>query len=405
MSQWFNKNLWMGVIWTLFAGALLFYTTPLGDAGVSAVVALAAVAMGWAVIGRLSSSNPIQTGLASRRNLERVLMAEFTQLLNECVRQFSGQYDEIGQEIGRMQTLLSEAIASLTESFEGMHGQTEEQRQLALSITGVNSDGDTVSFSDFVKNTSEVMERVVESTIDNSKKGMELVEVTDDIVRHIQEVQKALSEITGIAKQTNLLALNAAIEAARAGEAGRGFAVVADEVRDLSARTTKFSQQINATVSSMYDSVRQSEATIQQIASKDMTFALESKQQISDIITGMGQQNEARVKAIGSLGASAAIVEGQVGRAITALQFQDMVSQLMNHVLKRVEALDGVVGDLGELSRKLRVDSDHDDASDAIEALRGETRKVSDSLEKMNSQTTHNPVGQQMMTEGEVELF
>ena len=405
MNPFFNRSFWIGSVWTIAAGALLFFATPLGDAGISAVVAMLAVAAGWAVVGRLQSVSSIQANLISRRNLERLLLAEFTELLNECVRQFGAQYDEIGREIGRVQALLSAAIASLTESFEGMHRQTEEQRQLALSITNSASEGKTAGFGDFLKNTAEVMSRVVESTVDNRKMGMELVDVTDDIVQRIQEVQKTLSEIAGIAKQTNLLALNAAIEAARAGEAGRGFAVVADEVRDLSARTTKFSQQINATISSMHNSVRQSEATIQRMASQDMTFALESKQQITDIVARMGQQNEARAKAIESLGTGATIVEGQVGHAITALQFQDMVSQLMNHVLKRVEALDGVLSQLGELSKKLRIDSDHGDAADAIEALRGETRVVFESLAQMKSNTTRNPVGQGMMTEGEVELF
>ena len=405
MNPFFNKSFWMGAAWTLVAGGLLFFATPLGDAGISAVAALVVVAAGWAAVGRFQTVTPNQMNRNSRQNLERVLLAEFTELLNECVRQFGAQYDEMGREIGRVQTLLSEAIASLTESFEGMHRQTEEQRQLALAITGGDGGSETAKFGDFVNSTSDMMSRMVESTINNSKMGMELVDVTDDIVERINEVQRTLSEITGIAKQTNLLALNAAIEAARAGEAGRGFAVVADEVRDLSARTTKFSQQINATISRMHGSVRQSEEKIQLLASQDMTFALESKRDITDIMKGMGEQNELRAKAIHSLRASAAIVESQVGRAITAMQFQDMVSQLMNHVLKRVAALDGVVGHLGELSKKLRVDSDHEDAADAIEALRGETRKVSESLAKMTSQTTHNPVGQKVMTDGDVELF
>jgi len=393
------------MLWTLLAGGAMHLLAPLADAEANYVLALILVAAGWAALGQLPRQTRQQERLTAQHNQERALMGEFTDLLNECSKQFSAQYGEIRHEISRVQSLLAEAIANLTESFEGMHSQTELQRQLSLKVTSGSNDGESMNFDGFVSNTSDVMGRVVESIVGNSKMGMELVEVTDNISHRTQEVLGILSEITAIAKQTNLLALNAAIEAARAGEAGRGFAVVADEVRDLSARTSKFSQQINAVMVSMRGSVGQAETAIQRMASQDMTFALESKESIESIVHDMGQQNQERAKAIDSLGAIATVVEGQVGRAITALQFQDMVSQLINHVLLRVEALDGVVSHLSELAGTLRVDADIDDAGAAVEALRGETRKVADSLAMMRSQTTHNPVGQQAMTQGDVELF
>jgi methyl-accepting chemotaxis protein len=368
------------------------------------------VPLGWHLIDAYAGRKACSPDCVTRtmREEEAALLDEFAQLVEELAAQSATQFDAIRGETERVQTLLADAIARLSQAFTGMHAHTETQRHLALSVTGAGDESSGAAkqrFDGFVTNTSDVMQRVVDSVVNNSKLGMELVELTDGIAQRTRDVQGILSEIGAIAKQTNLLALNAAIEAARAGEAGRGFAVVADEVRDLSGRTTQFSQQISALMQSMQESVRQTEQTIERLASQDMTFALESKQQVETILHDLDADNQARVEAIGKLGSGADDMAGQVSQAIMALQFQDMVSQLISHVLGRVEALDAVLRETAGLGDALRADARSGNTGAALNDLRVRTQAIAQRLKALTSNTINNPVSQQAITQGDIELF
>jgi methyl-accepting chemotaxis protein len=412
MNRFFGKEFWLGAILTIVIVVALVLLAPLGEQAAIVIVAILVNALGWHLLWWLRPDQSGQRADSSRGKLSSLsndanhqLLSEFHHLLRETVGQFSAQYSAIRGELERVQTMLTAAIRELTASFQGMHEETQEQHNLTLSVSGADSVGNSLNFDAFVQNTTQVMGTVVESVVKNSRLGMELVELTDGIAKRTRDVQNILSEIGAISKQTNLLALNAAIEAARAGEAGRGFAVVADEVRDLSGRTSQFSQQISRLMADMQHSVRATEVAIKSMASQDLNFALESKTRVEEIVTTMETQNHQRAQIIASLGQAGSKIELLVGKAVTALQFQDMVSQLMGHVLRRVNALDDVVSQLGQLNGVLTSAMAETDVSVATNAIKREADKLAESLRDLDAATVKNPVAQGALTTGDIELF
>jgi methyl-accepting chemotaxis protein len=221
----------------------------------------------------------------------------------------------------------------------------------------------------------------------------------------MREVRGRLSEIEGIAKQTNLLALNAAIEAARAGEAGRGFAVVADEVRDLSGRTNHFSQQIREALTAMQAQIEASEKAIHHMAAQDMTFAITSKGDVEVAMSGIEAMNQRTGDSVAELNQIAEQVESSVNQAIVSLQFQDMVTQLLSHVMRRLDVMEEVVSDEEQMAVALRNTSDPEATMRTLDTLREHVDTVSQKLMTLKKGVDHNPVRQTGYSSGDVELF
>jgi methyl-accepting chemotaxis protein len=301
-------------------------------------------------------------------------------------------------ELDKVKSLLQEAIDQLIANFNAMNNHVQAQRELALSIVNgmseVGSGGESVSFADFVMDTSKTMESFVDNTVSTSKIAMGLVETMDTINSEVTTMLGILAEIESIAKQTNLLALNAAIEAARAGEAGRGFAVVADEVRNLSQRTNQFSHEIRAHMDQVDGSLGRAHESIYAVASMDMNFALQSKQRVQDTMLRLETINHAMADAARGIDAHAAEVASEVNAAVTALQFQDLSSQLIGHAQVRLEALsDGVHGVARSFASAMDMNAAMATARERVAAL--------SNLDN----TRFNPVKQESMNSGDIELF
>ena len=229
---------------------------------------------------------------------------------------------------------------------------------------------------------------------------MELVEKMEAVSHQVQGILQVLGEIDSISKQTNLLSLNAAIEAARAGEAGRGFAVVADEVRKLSARAEHFSQQIRGNVKQVHSAIVDAEQSINQMASLDMEFALNSKNRLDGIMQRVQQSNMDMSHVIVKQTEISGKVNDVVGSAVTSLQFQDLVNQLLQHSRLRLDSMQEawrIIGDLANAEQSGSLTS-----SDETDRVR---QKVIEIFSKANQVSQRNPVRQEHMQSGDIDLF
>jgi methyl-accepting chemotaxis protein len=335
----------------------------------------------------------------------RRALAEQTRLLAELRTFVSAEVQGSRTEIDRTRVLIHEAVSKLGGSFEALNRQSRQQNELVARIidrTGDGAQAGGLDVSRFAQQASQQMEQLVEALEDVSGQSTATVTHIDAMAEHLDGIFALLEDVKSIADQTNLLALNAAIEAARAGEAGRGFAVVADEVRNLSERSTAFNEQIRKLAHSSKDAVARVRGTVSQMASRDLDRSRGARVEAAAMLDRVEGINQGLGRGMQQIAECGRAIDGSVSEAVRSLQFEDIASQALAAATMHVDRLGTINREATALQELLhRGGSSEGDRERALTRL---VQRIGQLREGWES-PPHKPVVQKSMDVGSVELF
>ena len=334
-----------------------------------AVIAVLGVFIGRSIVGGVVGVQKMIARVETELDFSLRVPAKYRDELGQMARALNRLLERLQKSIGAIAASaakVSSASASMTEASEQVARASEEQ-SISASSMAASVQELTVSINHVGERASETRHATSEAgTIADN--GRSIVEQTIGQINAIAEAVKQASErihalgeqsdritsmvavIREVADQTNLLALNAAIEAARAGEQGRGFAVVADEVRKLAERTAKSTQDITGMVDAVRNGARSAEEGMQ-IAVERVGAGVSLSSEVSDSIRKISDGSHHTVEMVNEI--SGAISE-QAAASTNIAQQVERIAQMAEECSAAAKGSADSAHQLDQLAAEMR---------------------------------------------------
>ena len=270
------------------------------------------------------------------------------------------------------------------------------------TASGNVNDGSKINIMTFTNSTSTTLQSFIEIFLDVSKQGVESIHRIDDVVHAMSAVFALLDNIKTIADETSMLALNATIEAAHAGEAGRGFSVVAKEVSKLAQYSRDFNAKVLDQVVNAQEIINNTRDIVGQLISKDLSFAIVAKNQVVSMLAEIEIINQTVSASLSDASVLSGEISNDVSIAVRSLQFEDIVRQQLDHTKERIENISRQISLLSSLFSELTsIKNSGTQESVSLEKIKQEFQSCLNNMSK----DSHKPALQASVQAGDIDLF
>ncbi|MGJ4951992.1 methyl-accepting chemotaxis protein [Bradyrhizobium sp. HKCCYLS20291] len=224
--------------------------------------------------------------------------------------------------------------------------QTARVDDLSKLAVGIEVDGEIVPIDRIAGLLEDTLSDVVEKILMLSKDAMQMVYALSELNTNVDRVDSCMAELSKINRTTNMLALNARIEAERAGGAGAAFRVVAGEVRELSGATARLSVDMESELKAVTDGIASGHETLKRVATIDMSHNLMAKDRLEVLMAALIKRSSSLAAVVGAAVKEAEVISSDVSAMITGIQFQDRTRQRLEHVVDTLHVVDEALDEL-----------------------------------------------------------
>ena len=244
-------------------------------------------------------------------------------------------------EVTRTSGFVETEADALSARFRRLAVNAQQQSARVDSLTGLSNgievDDKIVGIERITELLDQTLSDVVSKILMLSKDSMSMVYMLRRISANVRQAGKCMEQLDAINATTNMLALNARIEAERAGANGAAFRVVANEVRDLSKATQTLSADLRLELTAITEGVAIGNATLKRLATVDMSDNVMAKDKLDVLMAALRRRGVTLEDIIADAVQAAAAISTDVDAMVTGIQFQDRTKQRLEHVIDTLE--------------------------------------------------------------------